>query len=45
MLITEPLTAVVLPLAPKITPALGAAAVVLIITGMVYGVIGIKNQW
>ncbi|MCJ1248171.1 hypothetical protein MMC30_005388 [Trapelia coarctata] len=34
-----------LPLTPTITPALSVAGVILIITGIVYAVIGIKNRW
>ncbi|KAL1967691.1 hypothetical protein VTN77DRAFT_2948 [Rasamsonia byssochlamydoides] len=34
-----------LPIEPEITPALGVAGVVLIILGMCYNLIGIKNQW
>ncbi|KAK2803712.1 hypothetical protein FQN51_002941 [Onygenales sp. PD_10] len=35
----------VLPLAPKITPALSVAGVFLILAGGVYTLIGIRNQW
>lgn len=34
-----------LPIQPEITPALGVAGVVLILFGMCYSLIGIKNQW
>ncbi|RMZ78560.1 hypothetical protein DV738_g3838, partial [Chaetothyriales sp. CBS 135597] len=34
-----------LPLQPRITPALGIAGIILIITGLVHALIGIKNQW
>ncbi|PVI07623.1 hypothetical protein DM02DRAFT_285460 [Periconia macrospinosa] len=34
-----------LPNQPKITPALGMAGVIFIISGAVYAVIGIKNKW
>lgn len=34
-----------LPLQPRITPALSIGGVVLILTGVVYGVIGVKNRW
>ncbi|KAK5082899.1 hypothetical protein LTR05_006780 [Lithohypha guttulata] len=34
-----------LPLPPHITPALSIAGVFLVLTGVVYGVIGVKNQW
>ncbi|OJD27740.1 hypothetical protein ACJ73_00855 [Blastomyces percursus] len=35
----------VLPLRPKITPGLSIAGVVLIITGGVYALVGIRNKW
>ena len=34
-----------LPLQPTITPALSIAGVILILAGIVYAVIGLKNQW
>lgn len=34
-----------LPIQPKITPALGVAGVILIVLGLCYSLIGIKNQW
>ncbi|TID19516.1 25S rRNA (cytosine-C(5))-methyltransferase [Venturia nashicola] len=34
-----------LPLQPKITPAIGFAGAVLIITGLAYTLVGVKNQW
>ncbi|KAH7051044.1 hypothetical protein B0J12DRAFT_76733 [Macrophomina phaseolina] len=34
-----------LPLQPKVTPAIGIAGAVLIITGAIYTLIGIKNHW
>jgi hypothetical protein len=34
-----------LPLQPEITPALGIAGVILIGTGLVYALIGIKSKW
>ncbi|QDS69902.1 hypothetical protein FKW77_000979 [Venturia effusa] len=34
-----------LPLQPKITPAIGFAGAVLMITGLAYTLVGIKNQW
>ncbi|ORY17662.1 hypothetical protein BCR34DRAFT_23313 [Clohesyomyces aquaticus] len=34
-----------LPIQPKITPAVGLAGAILLISGVVYTVIGIKNKW
>lgn len=34
-----------LPIQPKVTPAMGLAGALLLITGLVYAVIGIKNKW
>ncbi|KAF2819114.1 hypothetical protein CC86DRAFT_335863 [Ophiobolus disseminans] len=34
-----------LPIHPKVTPAMGLAGALLLITGLVYAVIGIKNKW
>ena len=34
-----------LPLQPKITPAFGLAGAIFLLSGLVYAVIGIKNQW
>ncbi|KAE9992593.1 hypothetical protein EG327_008468 [Venturia inaequalis] len=34
-----------LPLQPKITPAIGFAGALLMITGLAYTLVGIKNQW
>ncbi|KAK5166235.1 uncharacterized protein LTR77_008496 [Saxophila tyrrhenica] len=34
-----------LPIQPEITPALGIAGVVLMLTGAAYAIIGIKHQW
>ncbi|KAF2736942.1 hypothetical protein EJ04DRAFT_138868 [Polyplosphaeria fusca] len=34
-----------LPIQPKITPAMGLSGVILLISGAVYTVIGIKNKW
>ena len=34
-----------LPIKPKITPALGLAGAILIVSGAVYALIGIKSQW
>ncbi|KAF2176773.1 hypothetical protein K469DRAFT_397055 [Zopfia rhizophila CBS 207.26] len=34
-----------LPIQPKITPAIGLGGVILLISGVVYTVIGIKNKW
>ncbi|KAF1957561.1 hypothetical protein CC80DRAFT_491650 [Byssothecium circinans] len=34
-----------LPIQPKITPALGLAGIIMLISGIIYGVIGIKNKW
>ncbi|KAF1915728.1 hypothetical protein BDU57DRAFT_452279 [Ampelomyces quisqualis] len=34
-----------LPIHPKVTPAMGLAGTFLLITGIVYAVIGIKNKW
>lgn len=34
-----------LPIKPSITPALGVAGVILIVTGIAYTLIGIKHQW
>ncbi|KAF2263905.1 hypothetical protein CC78DRAFT_581025 [Lojkania enalia] len=34
-----------LPIKPKITPAMGISGVILLISGIVYTVIGIKNKW
>lgn len=34
-----------LPISPKITPAMGGAGAILLITGVIYAVIGIKNKW
>ncbi|RMZ90220.1 hypothetical protein DV736_g2544, partial [Chaetothyriales sp. CBS 134916] len=34
-----------LPLKPRITPALGIGGIVLILTGVTYALIGVKNQW
>lgn len=34
-----------LPLTPKVTPAIGITGAVLIITGVIYTLIGIKNHW
>ncbi|KAF2114784.1 hypothetical protein BDV96DRAFT_85063 [Lophiotrema nucula] len=34
-----------LPIKPKISPAMGLAGVILLISGAVYTVIGIKNKW
>ncbi|RMD40437.1 hypothetical protein DV735_g4691, partial [Chaetothyriales sp. CBS 134920] len=34
-----------LPLKPRITPALGIAGVILILTGIIHALIGVKNQW
>lgn len=38
-------TPVPLPISPKITPAIGITGVILLVTGIVYAVIGIKNRW
>lgn len=35
----------VLPLEPRITPALSIGGVVLLLTGIVYALIGVKNRW
>jgi hypothetical protein len=45
VIVTDASDTSVLPIVPKITPALGVAGVVLIILGMAYNLIGIKNQW
>lgn len=42
---SESTPAVVLPLPPRITPALSVAGVFLILTGVVYALIGVKNRW
>lgn len=34
-----------LPIQPTITPSIGVTGVVLMITGMAYNIVGIKNQW
>ncbi|KAF2680679.1 hypothetical protein K458DRAFT_434256 [Lentithecium fluviatile CBS 122367] len=34
-----------LPIKPRITPAFGLAGVIMLLSGLVYAVIGIKNQW
>lgn len=34
-----------LPLQPRITPALAIAGVVLIVTGVLYALVGVKNKW
>ncbi|KAF2012488.1 hypothetical protein BU24DRAFT_252946 [Aaosphaeria arxii CBS 175.79] len=34
-----------LPIHPKITPALGIAGVILLLSGIAYTIIGIKNKW
>lgn len=34
-----------LPIKPKITPALGVAGVILMLTGLAYTIIGIKHKW
>jgi hypothetical protein len=34
-----------LPIHPKVTPAMGLAGALLLITGLIYAVIGIKNKW
>lgn len=34
-----------LPIHPKVTPAMGISGALLLITGLVYAVIGIKNKW
>lgn len=34
-----------LPIQPEITPALGVAGVILIVLGLAYTFVGIKNQW
>lgn len=34
-----------LPIKPKLTPAMGISGVLLLVTGLVYAVIGIKNKW
>lgn len=34
-----------LPIQPTITPSIGITGVVLMITGMAYNIVGIKNQW
>ncbi|KAI8940696.1 hypothetical protein NX059_001964 [Plenodomus lindquistii] len=34
-----------LPLQPKLTPAMGLSGVILLLSGLVYGIIGIKNKW
>ncbi|PHH64437.1 hypothetical protein CDD82_1772 [Ophiocordyceps australis] len=34
-----------LPLAPKLTPGWGVAGVVMLTTGLIYTLVGIKNQW
>ncbi|KAH7074414.1 hypothetical protein BKA63DRAFT_313119 [Paraphoma chrysanthemicola] len=34
-----------LPIHPKVTPAMGLAGALLLISGLVYAVIGIKNKW
>ncbi|KAH4126645.1 hypothetical protein HBH47_046380 [Parastagonospora nodorum] len=34
-----------LPIHPKVTPAMGLTGALLLITGLVYAVIGIKNKW
>ncbi|KAH8724723.1 hypothetical protein GQ44DRAFT_727511 [Phaeosphaeriaceae sp. PMI808] len=34
-----------LPIRPKVTPAMGLTGALLLITGLVYAVIGIKNKW
>lgn len=34
-----------LPIHPKVTPAMGITGALLLITGLVYAVIGIKNKW
>ena len=35
----------VLPIHPSLTPAMGLSGVLLIFTGLVYAVIGIRNKW
>ncbi|CAI6333463.1 unnamed protein product [Periconia digitata] len=42
---TETRSSTELPIQPKITPALGLAGVIFILSGAVYTVIGIKNKW
>lgn len=37
--------AVVLPIQPSITPGMGIAGALLIITGLAYTLIGIKHKW
>ncbi|KIW09623.1 uncharacterized protein PV09_00490 [Verruconis gallopava] len=34
-----------LPIPPKLTPAVGLAGAVLMITGLAYGIVGIRNKW
>ncbi|KAF1832797.1 hypothetical protein BDW02DRAFT_410562 [Decorospora gaudefroyi] len=34
-----------LPINPTLTPAMGISGVILLITGLAYAIIGIKNQW
>ncbi|KAF2854256.1 hypothetical protein T440DRAFT_271480 [Plenodomus tracheiphilus IPT5] len=34
-----------LPIQPKLTPAMGLSGVILLLSGLVYAVIGIKNKW
>jgi len=34
-----------LPIHPKLTPALGVSGVLLLLTGLVYTIIGIRNKW
>jgi hypothetical protein len=42
-LVIEPVNP--LPIQPKVTPAMGLAGALLLCTGLVYAVIGIKNKW
>lgn len=42
---SEKETAEALPLPPRITPALSVGGVFLILTGIVYALIGVKNKW
>ncbi|KAF1940929.1 hypothetical protein EJ02DRAFT_405545 [Clathrospora elynae] len=34
-----------LPIQPKLTPAMGISGVLLLLTGLVYAIVGIKNKW
>jgi hypothetical protein len=38
-------TADPLPIHPKLTPAMGITGVLLLLTGLGYAIVGIKNKW